>query len=98
VAATLALLALSACATPEQVAARCERDVRASSSTTVGGEFAMGVGSDYGSNTRFVSDADIALSAGVNLGGGPADPRYAYEECVRERTGQGPVRPYGVAG
>jgi hypothetical protein len=97
VAATLALLALSACATPEQVAARCERDVRASSSTTVGGEFAMGVGSDFNSDARFVTDADIALSAGVNLRGGAADPRFAYEQCVRERTGQGPVRPYGVS-
>jgi hypothetical protein len=97
VAVTLVLLALSACATPEQVAARCERDVRASSSTSVAGEFAMGVGSDFNSNTRFVSDADIALSAGVNLGGGAADPRFAYEQCVRERTGQGPVRPYGVS-
>jgi hypothetical protein len=97
VAVTLALVAVGACATPEQVAARCERDVRASSSTSVAGEFAMGVGSDYGSNTRFVSDADIALSAGVNLGGGAADPRFAYEQCVRERTGQGPVRPYGVS-
>jgi hypothetical protein len=57
----------------------------------------MGVGSDFNSNTRFVSDADIALSAGVNLGGSAADPRFAYEQCVRERTGQGPVRPYGVS-
>jgi hypothetical protein len=94
---TLALLALSACATPEQVADRCERDVQASSSTMVAGEFAMGVASGYRSNTRFVSDADIALSAGVNLGSGTADPQFAYEQCVRERTGQGPVRPYGVS-
>jgi hypothetical protein len=97
VAVTLALLAVGACATPEQVAARCERDVRASSSTSVAGEFTMGVGSGYGSGTRFVSDADVALSAGVNLGGGGGDPRYAYEQCVRARTGQGPVRPYGVS-
>jgi hypothetical protein len=95
VAVTLALIAVAACATPEQVAARCERDVRAS--TSVAGEFAMGVASGYNSSSRFVSDADVALSAGVNLGGGAADPRYAYEQCVRERTGQGPVRPYGVS-
>ena len=87
-----ALLALAACtASPEQVAARCEREV-ASSSVGVSGEFAMGYASDRG----FVSDSDIALSAGVNLGGG-RDPRIAYEECVRARTGQGPVRPYGVS-
>jgi hypothetical protein len=97
VAVTLALIAVAACATPEQVAARCERDVRASTSTSVAGEFAMGVASGYNSSSRFVSDADVALSAGVNLGGGAADPRYAYEQCVRERTGQGPVRPYGVS-
>jgi hypothetical protein len=88
----LALLALAACtASPEQVAARCERDV-ASSSVGVSGEFAMGYASDRG----FVSDSDIALSAGVNLGS-PRDPRLAYEDCVRERTGQGPVRPYGAS-
>jgi hypothetical protein len=87
-----ALLALAACtASPEQVAARCEREA-ASSSVGVSGEFAMGYASDRG----FVSDSDIALSAGVNLGGG-RDPRIAYEECVRARTGQGPVRPYGAS-
>ena len=81
-----------ACAgTPEQVAARCEREV-ASTSTAVSGEFTMGYASDRG----FVGDSDIALSAGVNLGGG-RDPRVAYEECVRARTGQGPVRPYGAS-
>ncbi len=94
----LAGLLLSACATPEQVAARCERDARASTSTSVAGEFAMGYASDFGSNRgRFVNDSNIALSAGVNLGGGPGDPRYAYEQCVRERTGQGPVRPFGAS-
>jgi hypothetical protein len=94
----IACLASAACtATPEQVAARCERDARASTSTSVAGEFAMGVASGFNSNPRFVSDADLALSAGVNLGGGAGDPRFAYEQCVRERTGQGPVRPYGVS-
>jgi hypothetical protein len=87
-----ALLALAACtAAPEQVAARCEREVAPSSSTTIGGEFVMGYASDRG----FVSDSDIAISAGVNLGGG-RDPRVAFEECGRERTGQGPVRPFGA--
>lgn len=89
-----ALLALAACAaSPEQVAARCEREVRsASTSTSVSGEFAMGYASDRG----FVSDSDIALSAGVTLGSA-RDPRIAYEDCVRARTGQGPVRPYGAS-
>ena len=88
-----ALLALAACtATPEQVAARCEREVAPSTSTPIGGEFVMGYASDRG----FVSDSDIAISAGVNLGGG-RDPRQAYEDCVRARTGQGPVRPYGAS-
>lgn len=85
------LLALAACAaSPAQVADRCERDVT-SSRVGVSGEFAMG----YASGRGFVSDSDVALSAGVNLGGG-RDPRVAYEDCVRERTGQGPVRPFGV--
>jgi hypothetical protein len=93
---SLACLASAACtATPEQVAARCEREAQAS--TSVAGEFSMGVASGFNSNPRFVSDADLALSAGVNLGGGAGDPRFAYEQCVRERTGQGPVRPYGVS-
>ena len=88
----LALLALSACAaTPEQVAARCEREA-ASTTVGFGGEFALGYASDRG----FVNDSAVALSAGVNLGGG-RDPRLAYEDCVRERTGQGPVRPFGAS-
>ena len=88
----LALLALAACAaTPEQVAARCEREA-ASSNVGVSGEFALGYSSDRG----FVNDSYIALTAGVNLGS-PRDPRVVYEECVRARTGQGPVRPYGVS-
>ena len=87
-----ALLALAACtASPEQVAARCEREV-ASSTTAVSGEFTMG----YASGRGFVNDSDIAISAGVNLGSA-RDPRIAYEECVRARTGQGPVRPYGAS-
>ena len=88
----LALLALAACAaTPELVAARCEREA-ASTTVGVGGEFALGYASDRG----FVNDSALALSAGVNLGS-PRDPRVAYEDCVRERTGQGPVRPYGTS-
>jgi hypothetical protein len=92
--ASCAAFALVACtASPEQAALRCEREVRsASTSTSVSGEFAMGYASDRG----FVSDSDIALSAGVDLGSG-RDPRAAYEDCVRARTGQGPVRPYGAS-
>jgi hypothetical protein len=103
VAATLALLALCACETPAQVAARCERDVRTSGTTAISGEFTMGVASGRGGDARFVTDSDIAVAAGVNLGGGardprPAhDPRTAYEDCVRASTGQGPVRPFGAS-
>jgi hypothetical protein len=90
---SLALLAPAACAaTPEQVAARCERDAAAATSTSLSGEFAMG----YAEGRGFVTDSDVAISAGVNLGGA-RDPRFVYEECVRSRTGQGPVRPYGVS-
>jgi hypothetical protein len=90
----LALLALAACAaTPEQVAARCEREAASSTTVGVGGEFALGYASDRG----FVNDSSLALSAGVNLGSSPRDPRVAYEDCVRERTGQGPVRPFGAS-
>jgi hypothetical protein len=88
----LALLALAACAaTPEQVAARCEREA-ASSTVGVSGEFALG----YASGRGFVNDSDVAFSAGINLGGS-RDPRAVYEDCVRQRTGQGPVRPYGAS-
>ena len=90
-AASAALLALAACApSPQQVADRCEREVR--STTAVSGELNMGYASDRG----FVSGQKIALTAGVNLGGA-RDPRLAYEECVRERSGQGPVRPFGAS-
>ena len=89
---SLALLALASCAaSPEQVAARCEREA-ASSTVGVSGEFQLGYASDRG----FVNDSAVALSAGVNLGS-PRDPRVVYEECVRARTGQGPVRPYGAS-
>ena len=88
----LALLALVACAaTPEQVADRCEREA-ASTSVGLAGEFALG----YASGRGFVNDSSVALSAGVTLGS-PRDPRDIYEACVRARTGQGPVRPFGVS-
>ena len=86
-----AFLLLAACAqSPQQVADRCEREVR--STTTVAGELTMGYASDRG----FVSGQEVALTAGVNLGGA-RDPRVAYEECVRARSGQGPVRPFGAS-
>lgn len=86
-----ALLALAACApTPEQVADRCEREVR--STTAVAGEFGMG----YASGRGFVNTSKIGITAGVNLGGA-RDPRVAYEDCVRTRSGQGPVRPLGAS-
>ncbi len=89
----LALLVAAACtATPEQIAARCERDAAAATSTSLSGEFAMG----YADGRGFVTDSDVAISAGVNVGGA-RNPRFVYEECVRSRTGQGPVRPYGAS-
>jgi hypothetical protein len=89
--ASIALIPLVACApTPEQVADRCEREVR--STTAVSGEFGMG----YASGRGFVNTSKIGISAGVNLGGA-RDPRMAYEDCVRARSGQGPVRPLGTS-
>jgi hypothetical protein len=90
--ASCALLALAGCATSaEQAALLCERDV-GSTRVGVSGELSMG----YASGRGFVNDSDVALSAGVNLGSA-RDPRIAYEDCVRERTGQGPVRPLGTS-
>ena len=83
-----ALLVLAACApSPQQAADQCEREVR--STTAVSGRVEMGYASDRG----FVSGQELALSAGVDLGG-TRDPRASYEDCVRARTGQGPVRPF----
>lgn len=86
-----ALVAVAACApTPEQVADRCEREAR--STTAVSGEFGMG----YASGRGFVNTSKVGITAGVNLGG-TRDPRMAYEDCVRARSGQGPVRPFGAS-
>jgi hypothetical protein len=82
------LLALAACApTPEQVADRCESEVRRT--TGLSGTFGMG----YASGRGFVNESKVGISAGVTLGGA-RDPRTAYEDCVRQRSGQGPVRPF----
>lgn len=82
------LVLLAACApTPEQVADRCESDVRRTTGLT--GTFGMG----YASGRGFVNESEVGISAGVTLGGAP-DPRTAFEDCVRRRSGQGPVRPF----
>jgi hypothetical protein len=78
-----ALLALAACApTPQQVAARCERETRPD--TAVTGEVRLGYASDRG----FVSGQEIGFTAGVSLGGSRGS-RAAYEACLRARGGLG---------
>lgn len=80
----LALL-LSACGpvSPERAADMCEERARAATGPT--GEVGIGVGSDGG-----IANLEIGITSDFIRG---RDPYILYEECVREKTGQGPIRP-----
>lgn len=81
----LGVLALAACGpvSPERAAKMCEDRARAATGPT--GEIGIGVGSE-GASGSF----EIGVTSDYILG---RDPYILYEECVREKTGQGPIRP-----
>lgn len=83
--AALFVLALAACGpvSPERAAKICEDRARAALGPT--GEVGIGVGSD-GAGARF----EIGVTSDFILG---RDPQMVYEDCVRQKTGQGPIRP-----
>jgi len=82
----LLLLPLAACGPmpPGQAADICEERARGAAGPR--GEAYMGVTSTGGAATG----AKISISSDYLLG---RDPQLVYETCVRDLTGQGPVRP-----
>lgn len=86
----LALSALAACGpvSPEVAARQCEERARAAQGPT--GEIGLGISSG--------GDTSASLEIGVTsdyLRG--RDPYIVYEECVRQKTGQGPIRPLDLS-
>lgn len=81
----LGALTLGACGpvSPEVAAAQCEDRARAASGPT--GEFGIGIGTD---GVR--SGVSIGISSDFIAG---RDPLEVYETCVRQKTGQPPIRP-----
>lgn len=81
-----ALLLLTACApmSPERAADVCEERARAAAGPT--GEVGIGISSGGDVSPRI----KIGVTSDFLRG---RDPYLVYENCVREKTGQGPIRP-----
>ncbi|NNE89788.1 MAG: hypothetical protein HKN27_17100 [Silicimonas sp.] len=79
------VLALAGCGpmSPDRAADLCEDRARAATGIT--GEIGIGIGSDGpGGNVELGVTSDYLQGR---------DPYVVYEECVRQKTGQGPIRP-----
>lgn len=83
--AFLGLGVLVACGpiSPERAADMCEERARAATGPT--GEIGIGVGSG---GTR--GSVEIGVTSDYIQG---RDPYDVYDSCVRQKTGQGPIRP-----
>lgn len=83
---SLILLALAACGpvSPELAARQCEERARAALGPT--GEIGVGITSDGDTRTSL----EIGVTSDYLYG---RDPYQVYEDCVRQKTGQGPIRP-----
>ena len=68
---------------PERAADVCEDRARAATGPT--GEIGIGVG-NKGASGSF----EIGITSDYIRG---RDPYVVYEECVRQKSGQGPIRP-----
>lgn len=81
----LCLSALAACGpmSPERAADLCEDRARAAQGPTA--ELGIGIGSE---GTR--GSVEVGVTSDYLQG---RDPYVVYEECVRQKTGQGPIRP-----
>lgn len=81
----IAGLALAACGpvSPERAADMCEERANAAVGPT--GQVGVGVGSD-GARGKL----EIGITSDYIQG---RDPYEVYESCVRQKTGQGPIRP-----
>ena len=80
------LIVFTACApmSPERAADFCEDRARAATGPT--GSVGVGV------NSKGKVRTGIAIGVSTDFLAG-ADPFVVYEECVRDKTGQGPIRP-----
>ena len=68
---------------PELAADQCEERARAATGPT--GEIGIGIGSN-GTSGR----VEIGVTSDYLQG---RDPYDVYDSCVRQKTGQGPIRP-----
>ena len=86
VATALSCLVLTACGpvSPELAARQCEERARAATGPT--GEIGIGISSDGDTSAGF----EIGVTSDYLQG---RDPYEVYESCVRQKTGQGPIRP-----
>lgn len=77
---------IAACSpiSPERAADICEERARAATGPT--GSVGIGISSDGKTRTS----ASIGISSDYIQG---RDPYVVYDQCVRQKTGQGPVRP-----
>lgn len=84
-AALFAALVLAGCGpvSPERAADMCEERARAATGPT--GEVGIGIGTDGPKG-----NVEIGVTSDFLRG---RDPFIVYEECVRQKTGQGPIRP-----
>lgn len=86
--AVLAAVTITACApvSPELAARQCEDRARAAVKP-VSGTAAVGIGSDGP-----ITDVDVNITITSDYIQG-RDPYVVYDQCVRELSGQGPIRP-----
>jgi hypothetical protein len=81
--AVAGLVAACGPVSPELAAYQCEERARAATGPT--GEIAVGVGSG-GVGGR----VEVGITSDYLQG---RDPYSVYDSCVRQKTGQGPIRP-----
>ncbi len=86
--AGLALLLLAACGpmSPERAADVCEDRARAATGPT--GEIGIGVGSNGPGGY-----VEVGVTSDYIQG---RDPYIVYDQCVRQKSGQGPIRPLAL--
>ena len=85
--ALLAVLAACGPVSPELAADQCEERARAAAGPT--GRIGIGINSDG----KVSNSLEIGISSDYLRG---ADPYRVYEDCVRQKTGQGPIRPLAL--
>lgn len=82
----LCLMVLASCGpvSPERAADMCEDRANAALGPT--GELGIGISSNGGGH----GSVEIGVTSDYIQG---RDPYEVYESCVRQKTGQGPIRP-----